>query len=627
MINQLLVSCFLDIKNYEVRHNDFLLRYKIQETAGEFKKYVDLIAYIHKNKIPFDDIEDLIEYFEFVISPEDKVVNGAVYTPKIIRDFIIEATFKTIEVPLDKVLIGDITCGCGCFLYSAALELYRKTNKSFYNIFRENIFGLDITAYSVERTKIILSILAIENQEDTSFDFNLFVGNALDFNWADHAESVQKNKGFDVIVGNPPYVSSKKISEESKNLLSKWNVSQFGNTNLYIPFFQIGIENLAPKGILGYITVNSFIRSANGKLIRQYFHEKSLKIGIYDFGDIQIFKNHTTYTCICLIQNVKSKTIGFTKVAAIKQLSHQSLNQIPYKTLTPLKGWHLGTDTILNHIQKIESVGAPLGQIAQIKNGFATLKNDIYLFSPIAIDQQYYQMQFDDKLYSIEKEICREAIKTNILRQDSDVQKHKEKIIFPYERVEQGQQALFGKKNSELRLIDENVFSKKYPNAYAYLTEQKVVLSQRDKGKKIYENWYAFGRNQALMIKGYKLFFPSYSNRACFTLSEDKDLLFYNGYAIVSDDLLELKFLQKVLNSGVFWYYIRHTSKPYTHDYFSLAKNLIQNFGVCECSEMQKKALIDLTDPKEIDDFLFQMYDLCLEPVPKKANIAKKEPK
>ncbi len=54
----------------------------------------------------------------------------------------------------------------------------------------------------------------------------------------------------------------------------------------------------------------------------------------------------------------------------------------------------------------------------------------------------------------------------------------------------------------------------------------------------------------------------------------------------------------------MFWFYIKRTRKPYTGNYFSLAKNYVKNFGVCELSKEERTILKEMTDKNEIDDFL-----------------------
>ena len=135
----------------------------------------------------------------------------------------------------------------------------------------------------------------------------------------------------------------------------------------------------------------------------------------------------------------------------------------------------------------------------------------------------------------------------------------------------------------------------------------------RDKGKRQYEEWFAFGRNQALTISGNKLLFPYITSEPCFVFTDDKDLLFYNGYAIISESQDELYVLQKILKSKLFWFYIENTSKPYAGNFYSVAKNYIKNFGICDLSDKEKKKLLKLKKQSEIDIFLEEKYKIKLE--------------
>ena len=93
--------------------------------------------------------------------------------------------------------------------------------------------------------------------------------------------------------------------------MSKWDTCATGHPDLYIPFFQIGFELLRAQGILGYITVNSFTKSLNGRGIRNYFHEKQVELKIIDFEDEQIFNSRMTYTAICFLSNNQSLYLFF----------------------------------------------------------------------------------------------------------------------------------------------------------------------------------------------------------------------------------------------------------------------------------------------------------------------------
>lgn len=608
-INRLLVSAFVYANNLQVIKNELIKSYLIlNESIEEYSNLEELLDYVKKQQISLN-FENLVELFEFVISPSDKVINGAIYTPKFIREFIIDNSLKDVEVNPKKILVADIACGCGCFLYTMAAKIKQLTSRRYKQIYQENIFGLDIANYSIERTKIVLSLWAINDGEDDNFDFNLFEGNTLSFNWLENSKKINKNKGFDLIIGNPPYVSAKNISEDSRVLLSKWSVSQIGNPDLYIPFFQIGYESLAPKGVLGFITINSFLRSLNGRFIRQYFADNKVKMSILDFGNEQIFKKRLTYTCLCFLKRDVSEQVFYKAITSSELQDKISLNGTKYNQLDAQKGWILGNSQLKLNISRIESIGKPLGKAYNIRNGFATLKNNIFVFKPIDETDDYYILFKGNTTHKIEKSICRDAIKPNILRKEGDIEKFKEKLIFPYKTEHtQAQLSIYYPSNlTNLKIIDEHDFKEKYPFTYKYLESNKEILSQRDKGKGDYDAWYAFGRNQALTVQGYKLLFPYIADKPYFLLSEQKDLLFYNGYAIISDNLFELKVLQKVLQSSVFWYYIINTSKPYSHNYFALAKNFIKNFGVLDLTQQEQDFILN-SDMEVVNLFLEDIY-------------------
>src|SRR5690606_33322072 len=237
-------------------------------------------------------LETVIKLFEFVVSPADRIVNGAIYTPQHIREYIVAKSFENRQ-DLDTVIIGDIACGCAGFLFTAAKQLHERTGRTYAQIFQENIYGLDIQDYSVTRARLLLSLLAVAGGEDIEeFTFNLYVGDALMFNWE---ENIPGFNGFTTLLGNPPYVRYRNMDEQTRQNLRRWRTAQTGLTDLYIPFFEIGIENLQPDGVLGFITMNSFFKSLNGRALREYFQDRQLDFVIEDFGAEQIFKSKNTY--------------------------------------------------------------------------------------------------------------------------------------------------------------------------------------------------------------------------------------------------------------------------------------------------------------------------------------------
>ena len=389
-INRLLVTSYVSIRNLNIVNNSIIRELLISEKEEIEHSALNSFIEILNREYPNFALENLIELFEFVISPSEKEVNGAVYTPESIRRFIVSNTLSQFPIEQwENLSIADISCGCGGF-FTTALDVIREhINISCYSLI-ENLYGIDIASYSIDRTRILLSLYAIEKGEDYDYlPINLYNANSLTFDW-NTIDTVQENGGFDIIIGNPPYVSSSKISQESKDALCNWSVTRTGKTDLYIPFFQIALECLNDNGVLGYITVNNFYRSVNGRAFRTYVSYYGYDFKIIDFGAEQVFKRRSTYTCICII----SKNVGDVKYiktlsSSLSKIVESDYTILPYNMLDNHEGWLLQSLDVASNIKRIEGCGKPLGKVFNIKNGFATLKNEVYVLNVVKQDQDY----------------------------------------------------------------------------------------------------------------------------------------------------------------------------------------------------------------------------------------------
>lgn len=544
-------------------------------------------------------LEDVITIFELAIPDAERTSNGAVYTPSYIRNYIVGQVLHSATKSLDTCLCADISCGCGAFLYTLAATIHERTQAPFAFIYH-HLYGVDISEMSITRAKILLSLVALlhgETIEDE--DFNLYSGNSLIFDFIGLPD-VQMNGGFDIVVGNPPYVRSKHIDADTKRLLPCWQTSRVGNADLYIPFFEIGMSVLSDDGILGYITVNSFFKSVNARALRRYFHDNHVSLSIIDFGEQLVFKKKLAYTCLTFISKTQSDSLLYTK-ASLSEVEAQNnfvYSRIDYNILDDHRGWNLNHSEVLNNIRLIENAGEALGDLYVIKNGIATLANDVFIFRPTRSDDNFYFHIRNGREYPIEKGICRDIIKPNILKTEAEIPEKEEKIITPYD--------------DSSNVMVEDFFISNYPHAYAYLQSCRDVLDARDKGEGDYGAWYAFGRTQAIADSGKKLLFPYMSDQPHFVYMPQKDMMIYCGYAIYSESETELLFLKRVLESSVFDYYIRHTSKPYSTGYYSYAKNYVKSFGVYPFTEEQKNHLIALKSKTEVDNYVKTIYGLAI---------------
>lgn len=88
--------------------------------------------------------------------------------------------------------------------------------------------------------------------------------------------------------------------------------------------------------------------------------------------------------------------------------------------------------------------------------------------------------------------------------------------------------------------------------------------------------------------------------------------MIYCGYAIYNSSEIELLFLKRVLESSVFDYYMKNTSKPYSTGYYSYAKNYVKSFGIYPFTQEQKEHILSLTTKEDIDAYIAEMYKVVI---------------
>lgn len=584
-LEKALVFSFANKKNLDIRKSRWLKKY-LRDVDGSIVEKIRLIA------IEDFSLSDLVSIFELLIPQFEKKERGVVYTPTEIASFIVKHTLDYDFIPT----VLDPSCGCGAFLVTAAEYMHQRYDAAYSDIVSSYLYGIDVDSDAIDRIKSLLSLQILLNGENEKCTFNFLCADALDVKTYDKMFKLRKD-GYDCVVGNPPYVRNKNMNEETKKFLSNWKSSNVGNVDLYIPFFEIGLGLLSINGRLGYITPNSYIQSVNSRNLRSFFESKKHKIEIIDFRDCQIFENVTSYTCITFVdKSVCADLIAYCRVNEKNSLENHSFSEYYYHDFPGGKPWRMRDRNIDEMILKLENSDYPLSKW-KIRNGLATLKNDVYFFSPIKDDKTYYYREFNGKTYKIEKKICIKVAKPNVIKDETDLKQKMEVAIFPYLHS--------GKSYS---IIEESFLQSSYPETYMFLTECKSLLLNRDKGKGDYPAWYAYGRTQGMNNFGKKLLIPYISGSPVAVLSLDPEVLFYCGYALLSEDEEELKILKIFLESEAFWYYVFHTSKPYSKGYMAFAKNYIINFSIPALSKKEKKHLLSLRSRKQKDDFVWKKY-------------------
>lgn len=598
----------------------------ITDDAGTLEKSV-VLSYLDARSIPYSDssffknyfsledliiadktktllssdapisLEDLIGIFEYLVPSDQRKGNGVVYTPENIRSYIVESIIDQKSPPK----VCDPSCGCGSFLITAAEHMHEKYKLPYSRLLTDYLFGIDIDPEAIRKTKLLFNVLALSAGEELPESINLICADSIDKRTTDRLLKQTKG-GFDCIIGNPPYVRSRNMSSSVKEKLIHWDTAKSGNVDLYIPFYEVGIGLLNDGGRLGYISPNTFIQSVNGRSLRNYFKAKEYDLTILDFRETQVFKDVTSYTCIVIAdKRKKASMLHYALLNGKRSLYDYVFTDYSLNDFKEGSPWRLCNEQVDTILRKIETTGKPLNDY-KIRNGLATLKNDIYFFTPTGETDDCYVRIYDGIEHKIEKELCIDVVKPNILKNEEDLSAKKEKAIFPY----------ISKKN-QYEIIPEKELTKKYPNAHEFFLSVKGILENRDKGNGKYPSWYAYGRMQGVNNHGKKLLIPYMAGMPIAVISTDEDLLFYCGYAVFSDDEQELQILKRFLESSVFWYYILHTSKPYSKGFMAFAKNYIKDFSVPQLSDEQIKFLLSSAKKSDIDNWMWRLYGV--EPI------------
>lgn len=597
------IQIFIELNNIKVSKNELikLILSKNSDKANNLRSKI-------KRNFQKIDLYDLINIFELLIPARDRKLNGAFFTPKIITEFITNNTIKS-----QNEKICDPSCGCGAFLIEAANYINVKYKKNIVDIIENNLHGVDIANYSTDRAKILLTLLALQKNEDKkNINFNIYTANSLKSNWSEIFPNIARQNGFDIIIGNPPYVKFQDLNIEIRKDLNKnWLTLKNGTYNLYFAFFELGIKMLNTKGILAYITPNNYFTSLAGIDLRNYLESNRFINKIVDFNHLKVF-NAQTYTCITFLKKEKREHFLYERIDEYKNLDN--LDNIKYSVMNYSdlnnKKWRLLKESDQANIKNIENVDNKLGNIVDIRVGVATCKDSVYFIDGNTYENGYYKKDYNGKIYLIESEITKPIAKISDFKNQAELESNKRRIIFPYK-----------KNNGDVKIIHENELKIEYPECYKYLIVAKKELATRDKGKVEYPQWYSYARTQGLNFIGEKLFTPTFSSEPRFLKEKDAESMFCNGYAIFikkKADLfslnqnLDLHTLAKILNSKIMDYYIKRTSVSIEGGYPCYQKNFIELFGIPNFTNEEVNYLKKEEDKNKIDEFLIRKYEITI---------------
>jgi hypothetical protein len=197
----------------------------------------------------------------------------------------------------------------------------------------------------------------------------------------------QEFSGFDIVIGNPPYVRQEKIKED-KAALKKLYDCFTGASDLYVYFYERGIQVLKHGGVFSFITSNKWLRSGYGEKLRKYLRKNTRVLRLIDFGDAEIF-DAIAYPCIVILE--KGHTSEDSTFFALNWRPEWRVEDVPLHLeadmfpmsqadLAP-EAWRLESKAKLKLLRQIEAAGTPLGNYVngRLYYGIKTGLNDAFV--------------------------------------------------------------------------------------------------------------------------------------------------------------------------------------------------------------------------------------------------------
>lgn len=477
---------------------------------------------------------------------------GQIYTPAFIVDKILnDIGYNSADIAGKELL--DPACGDGRFLSRVAERIVKCLPKEDVKQNLEKIEGWDIDEDAIEQCRKNLDKIAVRN--NIKVNWNISVKNSL------HEIGKSKQKKFDYIVGNPPYIRIQHLEIGQRNYIQQnYKCCQKGSTDIYIAFFELCNKLMKKKGICGLITPNTWLYTETAKMLRQLFYTKKNVKQITNYGDLQVFENATTYSAITIFTKNSYKSLMFQKAKSIQKFDSK---EIPYSSLGKDQIWRLSVNNNFTENTRL------LKDICSIHVGITTLMDKAYIFDAenMSEDANYITLntEFAGR-QKFEREILKPIIKASKLKNNKNIDY--KYVLFPYKHI-----------NGKATIIDEKELKTLYPLAYNYLLSIKEKLALRDNGKPVKPFWYAFGRSQGLSSSfGEKILFSPMNKRPNFVHIENIETTFYSGYCIKYNG--NYKELLKKLNSKSMEEFIAISGRDFRGGWKAYSKKVIENFPV-----------------------------------------------
>jgi hypothetical protein len=574
--------------------------------------------------------------------------DGIYYTPEYITDYIVSETIGNwlndqkvplvrgqaedlgvVDSPLETIKILDPAGGSGAFPNQVHNYLTKKHEAKFKelstdendlfnqvqidkSILKNNIFMVDLQPESVEIAKLSLWLkTAKKDQKLNNLDGNVKCGNSLKINWREYFAL----PGFDVILGNPPYIKE----YTNKSAFNGLHDSPYyqGKMDLWTMFACIAIDELKEGGYLAFIAPNNWISNAGASIFRNKILSDGELQTFIDFGDFKVFEDAGIQTMVFVFKKCKPRekyTVNYARVED-KNTSLENIKLLLSSKLTAdidgiikfqaeiepakLKGKNLSfvnkaVDQILEKMEAGERWLLDKDEVAQgivAPQEFVTERH---------LENSNIEAKPNDGIFQLTTE---EKESLNLTSQELE-------LIKPFYTTDQLGKYTADKQNNLWVIYTKSDIKshiEKYPNIKTHLDRFSQVITSDNKPYGLHR-----ARDERFFI-GEKIISLRKCTEPTFSFV-DFDCYVSQTYYIIKTERVNLKFLTGVLNSKIAAFWFRHKGKM-QGDLYQIDKDPLLNIPIPQATTEQQAQIAELVDKimilkKEMQDYLKNTFIL-----------------
>ena len=483
------------------------------------------------------------------------------------------------------------------------IDVYRK---EFRDMLSQYFDCTDHKEKQSLRIRIIENVKRQLREQHINVDFGDLdlSGNDQFFLWHTWFHDVFSKGGFDIVIGNPPYVNINTMPQMHEIFKKVYPEIHTGYNDLMYYFICQGIRLLSFNGIITFITSNYYLGNDYAKKLRVFLNDKIEMV--INFHNATVFESASIHTAILFARKksntskMKFYTFHKDKLNSLDLNNDYEICELERNSLSDT--WIISNAKALQVIEKMKINSVLLGEITEIAKGSETGKNGIFSVQKDVLEK-----------YNIESEIVRQCVK------NSHVQKY-----------------VINKKDLWLIYCDNDFSKMKYPNAYAYLEGFKKELLDRRGPKSGEYEWWRLHRPSEKKVHDAKekLIVPyrgehnrfAYDDMQCFNDGGD-----IRAIAIKDNSSFSIKFLLGLLNSSLLDWFYGFIGKPKgkAREYFNKP---LSEIPIPQTTKEQQQPIIVLVDQilsakrsnpsfdttsleSEIDKLIYQLYGLSYDEV------------